>query len=140
MDVNYNMQSGASIPLADIIEFGDNYVKFSNGIMIAYGIDRQVLSSDLDANTAINSWIKYSIAFSSPPAISIIPAKSDDGTYDKYFNNALYQVMLWSLHQNITLKSALSLSDCIIVCITNDIALKKDAAIYLSYIAIGRWK
>ena len=37
MDVNYNMQSGASIPLADIVESSDNYIKFANGTYMIWG-------------------------------------------------------------------------------------------------------
>ena len=37
MDVNYNMQSGAIIPLADIVESGNNYIKFDNGIYMIWG-------------------------------------------------------------------------------------------------------
>lgn len=36
MDVNFNSQLGTSIPLADIVDTGSNYIKFSNGIAIAY--------------------------------------------------------------------------------------------------------
>lgn len=37
MDVNYNMQSGMSIPLADIVESSDNYIKFANGTYMIWG-------------------------------------------------------------------------------------------------------
>ena len=47
MDVNYNMQSGTSIPLADIVESGSGYIKFSNGIAIVY-----LSSSDIYVSTS----------------------------------------------------------------------------------------
>ncbi len=43
MDVNYKDQSGMSIPLTDIVEFGDNYIRFSNGTQITWSV------SDIDA-------------------------------------------------------------------------------------------
>ena len=36
MDVNYNTRSGMSIPLADIVESGNDYVKFANGLILFY--------------------------------------------------------------------------------------------------------
>ena len=38
MDVNYKDQSGMSIPLTDIVEFGDNYIRFSNGTQITWSV------------------------------------------------------------------------------------------------------
>ena len=37
MDVNYNMQSGISIPLTDIVESRNGYIKFSNGVYVIWG-------------------------------------------------------------------------------------------------------
>ena len=37
MDVNYNTQSNLSIPLTDIKQYSDNYIIFSNGIILYYG-------------------------------------------------------------------------------------------------------
>lgn len=37
MDVNYNIQSGVSIPLADIVKSSDNYIKFANGTYMIWG-------------------------------------------------------------------------------------------------------
>ena len=37
MDVNYNMQSGTSISLSDIVESSDNYIKFANGTYMIWG-------------------------------------------------------------------------------------------------------
>lgn len=38
MDVNFTNSSGTQMPLANIVESGDNYIKFSDGTAIAYGL------------------------------------------------------------------------------------------------------
>ncbi len=42
MDVNYNTQSALSIPLSNIIDSGDGYIQYSNGLQICYGIYSKV--------------------------------------------------------------------------------------------------
>ena len=53
MDVNYKDQSGMSIPLTDIVDFGDNYIRFSNGTQITWSTStvNAIWSRDTNFNT-----------------------------------------------------------------------------------------
>lgn len=42
MDVNYNTQSALSIPLSNIVDSGDGYIQYNNGLQICYGIYSKV--------------------------------------------------------------------------------------------------
>ena len=56
MDVNYNSQLGTSIPLADIVETGSRYIKFSNGIAIVWSTMPGIVSGSHKIATGIYEW------------------------------------------------------------------------------------
>ena len=49
MDINYNTQSGTSIPLADIVESGNDYVKFANGLILFYIYNLHSIASSISS-------------------------------------------------------------------------------------------
>ena len=91
MDVNYNTQSGTSIPLADIVESGDNYIKFNNGVYVIWG---KVLGNCTKTSQSVNTddrtvFVTYTLNDDKYPGFKLNPLDSY-----VYFNISVNSIMV----------------------------------------------
>ena len=147
MDVNYKDQSGMSIPLTDIVDFGDNYIRFSNGTQITWTVTdaNAIWSHDttFDTTTFIATMGVYytnkddveaglSPSFKDGPNFVIPYLYAIDGGIDSLVGTSAHitsigdesvSVMIFSTNENI---------------ISNMLSVQSSFHIYL--LAIGKWK
>jgi hypothetical protein len=138
MDVNFNSQFGTSIPLVDIIERGDGYIKFANGLQICYGS----LYCTMSSSTVGSGYTNYKSEFKSCPftAVSSIISSMPDGDYshDSILGTdaALSQLKM----NNISIKRTYISNKYIYISIVSSSSAMKDMNAECGYIVIGKWK
>ena len=145
MDVNYNMQSGTSVPLADIVETGSRYIKFSNGIAIVYLNSSNLYAGATNITTGI---YKYEMTIYSPITFTSVLwffMSMDVDTYIRTASNS------WTVTRNasttnytttdnyrFTIAPVIDMSS---YALNNNYACSYDSRIKnINYFIIGKWK
>ena len=147
MDVNYKDQSGMSVPLTDIVEFGDNYIRFSNGIQITWSVsdvnatwshdtifDTTTFTAAMDVYYANKDNVEagMSPSFKDGPDFVIPYLYAIDGGIDSLVGTSAHitsigddsvSIMIFSTNENI---------------ISNMLSVQSSFRIHL--LAIGKWK
>lgn len=105
MDVNYNTSKGNLISLANPIEeFGDNYIKFTNGIILFYGdilSTAKKISQDIFKEKNLRFFIyipdiiaqNYDIMYINTDISMFYPAKNTATLFPEEFTNDIHRVV-----------------------------------------------
>ena len=146
MDVKFTNSSGIQMPLANIVESGNNYVRFENGIQIVYKYERPtaVVSDDV----VLNGYIVYPKPFISSPTTVfgknklVLYKKSHMGfiqSYMTYYDNDVV-IVYDSFSYN---GNEINVSEGFSARVTSTeslIAQMINGKFFIDYIAIGKWK
>ena len=149
MDVNYNMQSGTSISLADIAETGNGYIKFSNGIMIQHG-KYTISCNKTTAGNNIIGIINFTKSFISPPKMILSISKSINMTYSDLIKSSgttgmpaltyASAIIAQNFQNNVSIRSMVTLLDEANIHFVSTSDIADGYKIYCDMICIGRWK
>ena len=145
MDVNYKSQLGTSIPLADIVDTGYNYIKFSNGIAIVY-----LSSTDIPSNCSfiVDYIYQHKITIYSPitfTSVLYFLMSMDANTYvgtssGRYTITKNSTTTKYSTTDNRTFTVA-PIIDMSGYGLHDEYAVSFDTSVKnVSYLIIGRWK
>ena len=142
MDVNYN-KSNVYVPLANIIESGDGYIRYSDGTQICYGSFTNILEGlKVDQSKIDTVSCKSKITF--PKFFTAIPAMTYSGLF-----SMIWQDNINGAEHNTAIPSYLSILS------TNGFTVSVDPPFGVftklnqlhqvriskgNYIAIGKWK
>ena len=149
MDVNYLSSNGMVSSFSGITEtfIGDgqdnNYIKFSNGVMIAYGsYDINTAMTDLNWKSPYTVTIKYPVSFFFTPRIFISNNTlqfnfAHDGAF--YMSNELGMKTNRSNEKKFTIEYVAPLSYSILIKDGKDTSINYVNATF-SWMAIGTWK
>ena len=146
MDVNFTSSSGTQMPLANIVESGNGYIRFENGIQIVYDSARQnaVVSDDV----FLYGHIIYPKPFIGSRTVVfgknelILYKSSSFGTPKKYmaYDDSHIQIIYGIFnYQGNEIDSTKGFR----VRVTSEqslIAEMNVGTFHIDYIAIGRWK
>ena len=149
MNVNYISSESISQSLSDIIEtyIGErqdtNYIKFSNGVMIAYGsYNINTDMKDLNWESQYTVTIKYPVSFTYVPRIFI---SNNTSQFNFTHDNTFYTAFEFPMKTNesgmaeFTIEYNLPLAYVILAKDGKDTSINFAAATF-SWMAIGIWK
>ena len=141
MDVNYNTQSALSIPLSNIVESGDNYIRFSNGTqMVMMHLNYQYNNLNITDATEIrgyskNVYITWPVKFISQPYCFVTSTNS----------GCSWNTSSWYMSESIDIISAWpSATGCSVTASAPKYyptgAKLTDFRLLADILAIGKWK
>ena len=154
-DVIFSQYNGSSIPLSNIVESGDGYIRYSDGTQICYGTIESRAYSDQRLTSTITStkmlWgdeagtLSYSFSksfkYGSTPSIMVMPVKHVKGQrWVACPNKGLGESQVDSMTDIDYLAATASYSSFSFYGSFNITSRVYYVVTYLSYIAIGRWK
>ena len=154
-DVIFSQYNGSSIPLSNIVESGDGYVRYSDGTQICYGTIESKAYSDQHLTSALIStkmlWgeaaatLSYSFSksfkYGSTPSIMVMPVKHVKGQrWVACPNLGLGESQNDTMTDIDYLAATASYSSFSFYGSFNMTSKAYYVVTYLNYIAIGRWK
>ena len=157
MDVNFTNSFGTQMPLANIVESGDGYIKFSDGTAIAYGRIRTDEERLFSSGSTETHWAVSHRAYKEVQYPSNIN-RIFNGIYFSQFSILSYPNAKYSFpygkysppcsvkfedafvnNDGVGISSYYSRGDTIVIDFMGDFYALR-AAFIISYFIIGRWK
>lgn len=127
-DVIFSQYNGSSIPLSNIVESGDGYIRYSDGTQICYGtfgIGNRTYSP--------NGYARYDLIY--PKTFDALPAAGFAN-----IDNVQPTSLSTKVKANFSIMSCGGSSSDLFIYVYNGNSESVKAYVYLNYIAIGRWK
>lgn len=128
MNVPISLFNGKSIELNNIVESGNNYIRFSDGTQICYGtfgIGNRTYSP--------NGYARYDLIY--PKTFDALPAAGIAN-----IDNVQPTSLSTKVKANFSIMSCSGSSSDLFIYVYNGNSESVKASVYLNYIAIGRWK
>ena len=128
MNVPISLFNGKSIELNNIVKSGNNYIRFSDGTQICYGV-----FAISNKTYPSNGYVHYELTY--PRTFDALPAAGFAN-----IDNVQPTSLSTEVKANFSIMTCGGSSSDLFINIYNGNSQSVKASVYLNYIAIGRWK
>lgn len=123
------LSNGKSIELNNITESGNGYIRFSDGTQICYECGgSKINNTNITPDTCFNATLQYPKKFIEFPCVSVSHQTPNSTETIKYSHNIFIEGV------------ASDTAGFTVEFVNKTGKVIKDTYLYISYIAIGRWK